>query len=88
MKLMLSNFSFMLFLSHIYEKYFLLLRKTVLIRECVQVPISTIGMKTIFEYYLQIRIRTIAIALSADLNDRVVTNFLILEIAKQLPSKF
>ena len=54
----------------------------------MQVPISTIGMKTIFEYYSQIRIRTIDIALSADLNDRVVTNFLILEIAKQLPSKF
>ena len=77
----------MLFLSHVYEKYFLLLRKSLLIREYVQVPISTIGMKTIFEYYSQIRIRTIDIALSADLNDRVVTNFLILKIAKQLPSK-
>ena len=85
---MLSNFSFMLFLSYIYEKCFLLLRKSVLIRECVQVPISTIGMKTIFKYYSQIRILTIDIALSADLNDRVVTNFLILKIAKQLPSKF
>ena len=78
----------MLFLSHVYEKYFLLLRKSLLIREYVQVPISTIGMKTIFEYYSQIRVRTIDIALSADLNDRVVTNFLILKIAKQLPSKF
>ena len=36
----------------------------------MQKSIPTIGIKTFFKYYSEIRMRTIDIALSADLNDR------------------
>ena len=36
----------------------------------MQKSIPTIGIKTFFEYYSKMRMRTIDIALSADLNDR------------------
>ena len=38
--------------------------------ECVQVSIRTIGIEKFFEYHSEIRMRTIDVALSADLNDR------------------
>ena len=38
--------------------------------ECVQVSTPTIGIKTFFQCYSEIRMRTIDVALSAHMNDR------------------
>ena len=41
----------------------------------MQVSIPAIGIKTFFEYYSEIRMRTIDVALSADMNDRAFVAF-------------